>query len=219
MSKHLEITGVASPPGMQPNVARALDSRLTSSSRIKSSSPFMSRQSVRSIFIARGTDVRQGADPTRPSDRSQESKEDLVDSHFQIGGIHGLPYGTSSFFSVRLQDEYFFNLVRWDGAGPEQPAAAPAGYSGCQHITTIFATWHRPYCALYEVSFSIAICAKPSALTLCIASLSKPSTDMQRYRRRVQGRLQRFEKRFHQSPSSLLGLGPSSSPAQAVLPP
>lgn len=59
-----------------------------------------------------------------------DSKETEMDSHFQIGGIHGLPY------------------VRWDEAGPEQPVGVPAGY--CQHSTVIFPTWHRPYCALYE---------------------------------------------------------------------
>ncbi|KAG8920510.1 hypothetical protein FRC00_009912, partial [Tulasnella sp. 408] len=62
--------------------------------------------------------------------RMYDSKENEMDSHFQISGIHGLPY------------------VQWDGAGGEQPVGAPAGY--CQHSTVIFPTWHRPYCALYE---------------------------------------------------------------------
>ena len=47
-------------------------------------------------------------------------------SHFQLGGIHGLP-NTS-----------------W-----EQAPKPNGGY--CLHGTDLFPTWHRPYVALYEV--------------------------------------------------------------------
>ncbi|KAG8953720.1 hypothetical protein FRC04_001924 [Tulasnella sp. 424] len=102
MSKHLEITGVVSPPGLQLNVAPRLEAH-----------ELVKDEKLFSLYV-----------------QAIKSKEDLADSYFQIAGIHGLPY------------------VRWDGAGPEQPAAAPAGY--CQHLTTLFSTWHRLYCALYE---------------------------------------------------------------------
>ena len=63
-------------------------------------------------------------------------KQDQLLSHFQIGGIHGLPY------------------VSWDGSGgndgsnPDDPNQW-RGY--CTHGMVTFPTWHRPYVALYEV--------------------------------------------------------------------
>ncbi|KIO18339.1 hypothetical protein M407DRAFT_225885 [Tulasnella calospora MUT 4182] len=49
---------------------------------------------------------------------------------------------------IRTSKSEAFTVCLTDGAGPEQPVAVPAGY--CQHGTTIFSTWHRPYCALME---------------------------------------------------------------------
>ncbi|UNI18237.1 Tyrosinase [Purpureocillium takamizusanense] len=50
-------------------------------------------------------------------------------SWFQIAGIHGKPY------------------VEWNNAGPEQSN----GWRGyCPHGEKIFASWHRPYIALFE---------------------------------------------------------------------
>jgi tyrosinase len=52
-------------------------------------------------------------------------------SHFQISGIHGLPY------------------VSWDGAGDNVSDSDQwGGY--CTHGSVLFPTWHRPYIALYE---------------------------------------------------------------------
>ncbi|KZV69786.1 Di-copper centre-containing protein [Peniophora sp. CONT] len=56
-------------------------------------------------------------------------------SHFQIGGIHGLPY------------------VSWDGAGGDDGSNPddPSQWRGyCTHGMVTFPTWHRPYVALYE---------------------------------------------------------------------
>ncbi|KAG8996063.1 hypothetical protein FRB94_008584 [Tulasnella sp. JGI-2019a] len=53
--------------------------------------------------------------------------ENEVRSWFKISGIHGLPYES------------------WD------KAASPGTNIGyCEHMTTLFPTWHRPYMALYE---------------------------------------------------------------------
>ncbi|KAA8576834.1 hypothetical protein EYC84_006881 [Monilinia fructicola] len=50
-------------------------------------------------------------------------------SYFQIAGIHGRPY------------------IGWDGVS--QAVGAPlTGY--CTHDSVLFATWHRPYLALFE---------------------------------------------------------------------
>ncbi|VDC02339.1 unnamed protein product [Peniophora sp. CBMAI 1063] len=56
-------------------------------------------------------------------------------SHFQIGGIHGLPY------------------VAWDGSGGKEGSNPddPNQWRGyCTHGMVTFPTWHRPYVALYE---------------------------------------------------------------------
>jgi len=52
-------------------------------------------------------------------------------SHFQLGGIHGLPF------------------LAWDGAG-EKPVDPQAWLGYCTHGSMLFPTWHRPYVALYE---------------------------------------------------------------------
>ena len=55
-------------------------------------------------------------------------------SHFQIAGIHGLPY------------------VQWDGAGGTSPVQGSRSGGYCTHGSVLFPTWHRPYIVLYEVS-------------------------------------------------------------------
>ncbi|KAF9252472.1 Di-copper centre-containing protein, partial [Marasmius fiardii PR-910] len=61
---------------------------------------------------------------------SNKSQSD-IDSFFQIGGIHGLPY------------------VSWDGSGAR--AADRSGWEGyCTHGDVLFPTWHRPYMILIE---------------------------------------------------------------------
>ncbi|KAG8960489.1 hypothetical protein FRC00_000213 [Tulasnella sp. 408] len=52
-------------------------------------------------------------------------------SHFQLGGIHGLPYQP------------------WEGSGTRQVAGSRSG-GYCTHGTVLFPTWHRPYLAIYE---------------------------------------------------------------------
>ncbi|KAG8935701.1 hypothetical protein FRC00_010515 [Tulasnella sp. 408] len=59
--------------------------------------------------------------------RLYDTPESEDDSHFQISGIHGLPF------------------LPWNGAKLDDPND---GY--CKHGTTTFPTWHRPYCALFE---------------------------------------------------------------------
>jgi tyrosinase len=54
-------------------------------------------------------------------------------SHFQIGGIHGLPY------------------VQWEGAGSTRPVQGSQWGGYCTHGSVLFPTWHRPYVTLYEV--------------------------------------------------------------------
>ncbi|KAG8977700.1 hypothetical protein FRC05_000956 [Tulasnella sp. 425] len=104
MSEPIVTTGAA--PGLQPSVAPRIESH-----------DFVKNERLFSLYV-------------QALQRFYDSQENKADSHFQIGGIHGLPY------------------VRWDNAGPEKPVGVPAGY--CQHSTVIFPTWHRPYCALYE---------------------------------------------------------------------
>ncbi|CAA7270513.1 unnamed protein product [Cyclocybe aegerita] len=56
-----------------------------------------------------------------------------IQSFFQLGGIHGLPY------------------IPWDGATGDQawdPNTQWGGY--CTHGSVLFPTWHRPYVMLYE---------------------------------------------------------------------
>ncbi|PNS20693.1 Tyrosinase [Sphaceloma murrayae] len=54
-------------------------------------------------------------------------------SYYQIAGIHGRPF------------------IPWDGVTPMNNGPSE-GYGGgyCTHVSNIFATWHRPYLALYE---------------------------------------------------------------------
>ncbi|KAG8960488.1 hypothetical protein FRC00_000212, partial [Tulasnella sp. 408] len=52
-------------------------------------------------------------------------------SHFQLGGIHGLPFRP------------------WEGSGTTQVAGSRFG-GYCTHGTVLFPTWHRPYLAVYE---------------------------------------------------------------------
>ena len=57
--------------------------------------------------------------------------QSAVQSFFQVGGIHGLPY------------------VVWDGATGDPSNSEWSGY--CTHGSVVFPTWHRPYVMLYEV--------------------------------------------------------------------
>lgn len=62
----------------------------------------------------------------------QADAENDVISHYQMAGIHGLPY------------------VEWDGSGGSKPVPG-SGWSGyCTHGSVLFPTWHRPYVLLYE---------------------------------------------------------------------
>ncbi|KIK59858.1 hypothetical protein GYMLUDRAFT_44328 [Collybiopsis luxurians FD-317 M1] len=54
-----------------------------------------------------------------------------IDSFFQIGGIHGLPY------------------ISWDGSGSE-PVDPDAWEGYCTHGSVLFPTFHRPYVLLIE---------------------------------------------------------------------
>jgi len=58
--------------------------------------------------------------------------ESNVISHYQMSGIHGLPY------------------VEWDGSGGAQPVQGSGWPGYCTHGSVLFPTWHRPYVALYE---------------------------------------------------------------------
>ncbi|KAI0270057.1 tyrosinase [Gloeopeniophorella convolvens] len=64
---------------------------------------------------------------------SKESQEDPI-SHFQIGGIHGLPY------------------TQWQGAGGKDQVEGSQWGGYCTHGSVLFPTWHRPYIVLYEAS-------------------------------------------------------------------
>ncbi|TAQ87719.1 hypothetical protein B7494_g3943 [Chlorociboria aeruginascens] len=59
----------------------------------------------------------------------QEAPEDAQLSWLQIAGIHGRPY------------------IPWDNVS-RNPNAPKIGY--CTHFSVLFATWHRPYLALFE---------------------------------------------------------------------
>ncbi|KAG7085489.1 hypothetical protein E1B28_003052 [Marasmius oreades] len=58
-------------------------------------------------------------------------RQDEIDSFFQIGGIHGLPY------------------VSWDGSGGK-PVDPDAWEGYCTHGDVLFPTFHRPYMILLE---------------------------------------------------------------------
>ncbi|KLO14547.1 Di-copper centre-containing protein [Schizopora paradoxa] len=75
-------------------------------------------------------DERQFSLYVQALDRLTKAKEDVSVSHYQVGGIHGLPY------------------VRWEDAGNKTPAGTWEGY--CHHGSVLFPTWHRPYMSLYE---------------------------------------------------------------------
>jgi tyrosinase len=64
-------------------------------------------------------------------DRMQKVSQDDPLSYYQIAGIHGLPY------------------TEWDHVGDDNDQKS-SGY--CSHSSILFATWHRPYLALYEQS-------------------------------------------------------------------
>jgi tyrosinase len=59
-----------------------------------------------------------------------KTSQDNIQSFFQLGGIHGLPY------------------ITWDGARGDQSDSQWGGY--CTHGSVLFPTWHRPYVMLYE---------------------------------------------------------------------
>ncbi|GAW02360.1 tyrosinase [Lentinula edodes] len=67
---------------------------------------------------------------------SSKSQDD-IDSFFQIGGIHGLPY------------------VPWDGAG-NKPVDTDAWEGYCTHGSVLFPTFHRPYVLLIEQAIQAA---------------------------------------------------------------
>ncbi|KAJ3823763.1 tyrosinase [Lentinula raphanica] len=60
-----------------------------------------------------------------------------IDSFFQIGGIHGLPY------------------IPWDGAGGK-PVDTEAWEGYCTHGSVLFPTFHRPYVLLVEQAIQAA---------------------------------------------------------------
>ena len=59
-----------------------------------------------------------------------------LQSFFQVGGIHGLPY------------------IPWDGV-TGIPSPEWGGY--CTHGSVLFPTWHRPYVSTFEVNFNYAL--------------------------------------------------------------
>ncbi|KAF8964476.1 common central domain of tyrosinase-domain-containing protein [Flammula alnicola] len=64
---------------------------------------------------------------------SAKTAQENVESFFQVGGIHGLPY------------------IPWDGVTGDQPFDPNAQWGGyCTHGSVLFPTWHRPYVMLYE---------------------------------------------------------------------
>ncbi|KAF2182933.1 Di-copper centre-containing protein [Zopfia rhizophila CBS 207.26] len=62
----------------------------------------------------------------------QAMDQNVIDSWYQIAGIHGMPW------------------IEWDGVtgNTEGRDSGTMGY--CPHVSPIFATWHRPYLALFE---------------------------------------------------------------------
>ncbi|KAG8995528.1 hypothetical protein FRB94_008947 [Tulasnella sp. JGI-2019a] len=61
----------------------------------------------------------------------KDSQSDVA-SHFQLAGIHGLPY------------------TQWDQSGGAKPVQGSAWSGYCTHGSVLFPSWHRPYLALYE---------------------------------------------------------------------
>ena len=71
--------------------------------------------------------------------------ENNMESYYQISGIHGLPYKP------------------WNGVASTSDWQETGGFGGyCTHSSILFAPWHRPYIALWEVS-SLA-CLQPNPL-------------------------------------------------------
>ncbi|KAJ3802926.1 tyrosinase [Lentinula aff. detonsa] len=77
---------------------------------------------------------------------SGKSQSD-IDSFFQIGGIHGLPY------------------IPWDGAGKE-PVDTDAWEGYCTHGSVLFPTFHRPYVLLVEQAIQAAAIKIASTYTV-----------------------------------------------------
>ncbi|KAG9009286.1 hypothetical protein FRB90_008451 [Tulasnella sp. 427] len=63
--------------------------------------------------------------------RMYATSQSKSESHFQLGGIHGIP------------------VIPWEGAG-SRPVAGTRFGGYCTHGTVLFPTWHRPYLAIYE---------------------------------------------------------------------
>ncbi len=62
------------------------------------------------------------------------NKQANIQSLFQLGGIHGLPY------------------IPWDGATGGKAWDDSTQWGGyCTHGSVLFPTWHRPYVMLFEV--------------------------------------------------------------------
>ncbi|KAG9042400.1 hypothetical protein FS837_010910 [Tulasnella sp. UAMH 9824] len=77
------------------------------------------------------TNTKQFSLYTQALQRMYDTPQTKGDSHFQLGGIHGLPFQP------------------WEGAGSGQVAGSFFG-GYCTHGTVLFPTWHRPYMAIYE---------------------------------------------------------------------
>jgi len=77
--------------------------------------------------------------------KNLEGQDDkLLTSYAQVAGIHGMPYAP------------------WDGVASNTDWKSSSGFGGyCTHSSVLFLTWHRPYLALYEVTFPVttASCA------------------------------------------------------------
>jgi len=71
-----------------------------------------------------------------PSELMYKESQATLQSFFQVGGIHGLPY------------------IPWDGA-TGIPDPDWGGY--CTHGSVLFATWHHPYVSTFEVIFNYAL--------------------------------------------------------------
>ena len=92
---------------------------------------------------------------TSDIERMYADNQDQLLSHFQIGGIHGLPY------------------VSWGGSGGDEGSNPddPAQWRGyCTHGMVTFPTWHRPYVALYEVRAGLSESARRNLTLLCSKS-------------------------------------------------
>ena len=62
-----------------------------------------------------------------------------IQSFFQVGGIHGVPY------------------IPWDNATVDPAVDSDPQWAGyCVHGSVLFPTWHRPYVSTFEVNFNYA---------------------------------------------------------------